>query len=79
MPAKRKAKAPGKEETKSAEPAGGVGGSIATLLAEQREVNTEKNRVAFRLAVCERYSKAIQMSGKREPFGSLGSSSLDIQ
>ena len=57
MPAKRKES----KEKKSAQAGSGVGGSSVALSFEQRK---ERRR--------ERYFKAIEMSGKREPFGSLG-------
>ena len=57
MPAKRKES----KEKKSAQAGSGVGGSSVALSFEQRK---ERRR--------ERYFKAIEMSGKREPFSSLG-------
>jgi len=57
MPAKRKER----KEKKSAHDGSSVGGSSVALSAQQRK---ERRR--------ERYFKAIEMSGKREPFSSLG-------
>jgi len=48
-----------------------VKSSTPSSSSEQQATHDEKKKVAFRLAVRERYFKAMDVSGKRELFASI--------